>query len=193
LGKRDSGKNMNDAESIMNAAKEVGPNAANQLVEVVYAELRRLAASKLAKEPPGQTLQATALVHEAWLRLMGDENRRFEDRTHFFAAAAEAMRRILIERARRRHAVRHGGEYERVNLEEAMLASPEGDVQLLALNDALGKLELKHPIQARVVTLRYFGGMSNEEIAELLGVSLSTVKNYWVFSKAWLFREIKAG
>jgi RNA polymerase sigma factor (TIGR02999 family) len=184
---------MNDAESITNAAQGVGPKAADQLVEAVYGELRRLAASKLAKEAPGQTLQATALVHEAWLRLIGDEKRHFEDRTHFFAAAAQAMRRILIERARRRHAVRHGGEYERVNLEEEMLASPEGDVQLLALNDALEKLELKHPIQAQVVTLRYFAGMCNEEIAELLGVSLSTVKNYWVFSKAWLFREIKAG
>jgi RNA polymerase sigma factor (TIGR02999 family) len=131
------------------------------------------------------------LVHEAWLRLIGDENRRFEGRTHFFAAAAEAMRRILIDRARRRHAVRHGGEYERVHLEEDMLAGPCDDEQLLALNEALEKLELKHPIQAQVVKLRYFAGMSNEEIAELIGVSRSTVKNYWVFSKAWLFREIK--
>jgi RNA polymerase sigma factor (TIGR02999 family) len=102
------------------------------------------------------------------------------------------MRHILIDRARRRRAVRHGGEYERVNLEEEMLTSPEDDQQLLTLNDALEKLELKHPIQARVVKLRYFAGMSNEEIAELIGVSLSTVKNYWVFSKAWLFREIRS-
>jgi len=184
---------MSDAESIMNAAQEVSPKAADQLVQAVYQELRRLAASKLAKEAPGQTLQATALVHEAWLRLVGDEKRRFEDRTHFFAAAAEAMRRILIERARRRRAVRHGGEYERVYLEEDMLAGPADDEQLLALNDALQKLELKHPIQAQVVKFRYFAGMSNAEIAELIGVSLSTVKNYWVFSKAWLFREIKRG
>jgi RNA polymerase sigma factor (TIGR02999 family) len=182
---------MSDVKSIINTPQGVGARATDQLVQAVYEELRRLAASKLAREAPGQTLQPTALVHEAWLRLVGDDKRRFEDRTHFFAAAAQAMRRILIERARRRHAVRHGGQYERVHLEEDMLASPGDDEQLLALNDALEKLELKHPIQAQVVKLRYFGGMSNQEIAQLLGVSLSTVKNHWVFSKAWLFREIK--
>jgi RNA polymerase sigma factor (TIGR02999 family) len=184
---------MNDAESIMNTAQDAGPKAADQLVEVVYGELRRLAASKLAREAPGQTLQATALVHEAWLRLIGDERRRIEDRTHFLAAAAEAMRRILIERARRRRAVRHGGEYERVQMADELLASQVDDEQLLALNEALQKLEFKFPTQAQVVKLRYFAGMTNEEIAELIGVSLSTVKNYWVFSKAWLFREIKKG
>jgi RNA polymerase sigma factor (TIGR02999 family) len=184
---------MSETKAKLDAIGEGDTSAAAAFLDFVYDELRHLAASKIAREAPGQTLQATALVHEAWLRLIGDERRCFVDRTHFFAAAAEAMRRILIERARRRHAVRHGGEQERVNLEEEMLASPEGDEQLLALNDALEKLELKHPIQARVVTLRYFAGMNNEEIAELLGVSLSTVKNYWVFSKAWLFREIKAG
>jgi RNA polymerase sigma factor (TIGR02999 family) len=182
---------MNDAKSIINAAQGVGPEAPDQLVQAVYQELRRLAASKLAREAPGQTLQPTALVHEAWLRLVGDDKRRFEDRTHFFAAAAEAMRRILIDRARRRHAVRHGGQYERVQMQEDMLASPGDDEQLLALNDALQKLERKHPTQAQVVKLRYFAGMNNEEIAELLGVSISTVKNYWVFSKAWLYRDIK--
>ena len=137
--------------------------------------------------------QATALVHEAWVRLIGDENRRFENRTHFFAAAAEAIA-AHSHRARPASGTRYvyGGDYERVNLKEDMLASPEDDEQLLALNDALEKLELKHPIQASVVKFRYFAGMRNEEIAELLGVSLSTVKNYWVFSKAWLFREIKA-
>jgi RNA polymerase sigma factor (TIGR02999 family) len=166
--------------------------AATAFLDLVYDELRHLAASKMAREAPGQTLQATALVHEAWLRLIGDENRRFEDRTHFFAAAAEAMRRILIERARRRRAVRHGGEYERVTLQDEMLAGYDDDEQLLAVNDALENLELKYPMQAQVVKLRYFAGMSNEEIAKLIGVSISTVKNYWVFAKAWLFREIKA-
>ena len=182
---------MSEATAILDAIAKGDAKAPAAFLDLVYHELRRLAASKLAREAPGQTLQSTALVHEAWLRLIGDENRHFEDRTHFFAAAAEAMRRILIERVRRRRAVRHGGEYERVNLEEDMLASPEDDEQLLALNDALAKLELKHPIQAQVVKLRYFAGMSNEEIAQAMGVSLSTVKNYWVFSKAWLFREIK--
>jgi len=184
---------MNDAELILNPAQGIGLKADDELVQAVYEELRRLAANRLAKEAPGQTLQPTALVHEAWLRLAGDAKRRFEDRTHFFAAAAEAMRHILIDRARRRRAVRHGGEYERVYLQEDMLASPGDDEQLLMVNDALEDLERKHPVQGQVVKLRYFAGMSNEEIAELLGVSLSTVKNYWVFSKAWLFREIKRG
>jgi len=182
---------MNDAESILNAAPGADSKAADQLVEVVYEELHRLAASKLAKEPPGQTLQSTALVHEAWLRLQADKNRRFEGRTHFFAAAAQAMRRILIDRARWRRAVRHGGGYERVPLDGDMLASSDDDEQLLALNDALEKLALKHPDHAKVVELRHFAGMSNEEIAEVIGVSISTVKNYWVFSKAWLYKEIK--
>lgn len=183
---------MSEATVMLDAIKKGDASAPAALLDLVYDELRRLASSKLAREAPGQTLQSTALVHEAWLRLIGDENRRFENRTHFFAAAAEAMRRILIERARRRHAVRHGGEYERVHIEEDMLASPGDDEQLLALNEALEKLERKHPIQAQVVKLRYFAGMSNEEIAELIGVSLSTVKNYWVFSKAWLYREMKS-
>src|SRR5271155_244085 len=182
---------MSEATAKLDAIGKGDAEASAAFLNLVYNELRHLAASKMAREAPGQTLQATALVHEAWLRLLGDENRRFEDRTHFFAAAAEAMRRILIERARSRKAMRHGGEFERVNLEEDMLASPEGDEQLLALDDALEKLKLKHPIHARVVALRYFAGMSNEEIAALLGVSLSSVKNYWVFSKAWLFREIE--
>src|SRR5277367_4360029 len=182
---------MSETKTMLNAMRKGDTSASAAFLDLVYDELRRLAAGKMAREAPGQTLQATALVHEAWLRLIGDDNRRFENRTHFFAAAAEAMRRILIERARRRRAVRHGSEYERVTLQEEMLAGHDDDEQLLALNDALEKLELKYPTQAQVVKLRYFAGMSNEEIAELLGVSLSTVKNYWVFSKAWLFREIK--
>jgi len=182
---------MSEATSMLDAIAKGDAEAPAALLELVYEELRRLAASKMSRQTPDQTLQATALVHEAWLRLIGDQTRRFEDRTHFFAAAAEAMRHILIDRARRRRAVRHGGEYERVPLEEDMLASHDDDEQLLALNDALEKLEFKHPIGAQVVKMRYFAGMGNEEIAELIGVSLSTVKNYWVSSKAWLYREIK--
>lgn len=183
---------MPEASAMLDSIEKGDVNASAEFLDLVYNELRRLAASKLAREAPGQTLQATALVHEAWLRLMGDENRRFENRTHFYAAAAEAMRRILIERARRRHAVRHGGKYERVELQDEMLASAEADEQLLELNDALEKLEIKHPLQALVVKLRYFAGMSNEEIAFQMGISIATVKNYWVFSKAWLYRAIKS-
>lgn len=184
---------MSEATAILDAIGKGDAEAPAAFLNLVYTELRRLAASKMVREAPGQTLQATALVHEAWLRLIGDQNRRFQDRTHFFAAAAEAMRRILIERARRRHAVRHGGDYERVNLQDEMLASHDDDEQLLALDDALEKLERAHAVHAQVVKLRYFAGMSNEEIAELIGISVSTVKNYWVFSKAWLYREVKAG
>src|SRR5271170_3679080 len=149
---------MSEATVILDAMRKGDAEAPAAFLNLVYSELRHLAASKMAREAPGQTLQATALVHEAWLRLVGDENRRFEDRTHFFAAAAEAMRRILIERARRRHAVRHGGGYDKVNLRDDILASPGEDEQLLALNDALEKLERKHPVPAQVVKLRYFAG-----------------------------------
>ena len=182
---------MSEATALLDAIRKGDPEAPAALLELAYDELRRLAASKMFREAPGQTLQATALVHEVWLRLVGGEKRNFEGRTHFFAAAAEAMRHILIDRARRRRAVRHGGQLKRVDLHEDMLANPDDDEQLLLLNDALENLEHKYPIQAQVVKLRYFTGMSNEEIGELLGVSLSTVKNYWIFSKAWLFREIK--
>ena len=185
------GENVSEATQLLSAVEQGSPKAAEELLDLVYEELRHLAASKMAHEAPGHTLQTTALVHEAWLRLVGDENRRFENRTHFFAAAAEAMRRILIDRARRRHAERHGGGYQRVTLEDDLLANPDDDEQLLALNDALEKLALKNPAQAQVVKLRYFAGMTNEEIAQLMGISLSTVKNYWTFSKAWLFHEIK--
>lgn len=177
----------------MNAvAKGDDPGAAGELLTLVYNELRRLAENKMAREAPGQTLQSTALVHEAWMRLVGDGNPQFENRAHFFGAAAEAMRRILIDRARRRKTVRHGGGYVRVNLEEDLLANPENDEQLLAVNDAIEKLAAQRPVQAKVVKLRYFAGMTNEEISEVLGISVSTVKNYWVFSRAWLFNEITA-
>ena len=183
---------MTDNPAILDALTKGDTGAPAALVESLYDELRQLAAGKMFREAPGQTLQATALVHEAWLRLMRDKKRRFENRTHFLAAAAEAMRRILIERARRRHAVRHGGELERAYVEVDMLGSPAEDEKLLLLNDALDNLERRHPAQAQVVKLRYFAGMTNEEIAELLKVSVSSIKNYWVFSKAWLLRDIKA-
>jgi len=182
---------MSDA-TIMMAAVEAGdPKAAEQLLVLVYDELRRLAASKLAQEAPGQTLQPTALVHEAWLRLVGDQNPSFKDRTHFFRASAEAMRHILIDRARRKKTERHGGNYRRVDFEDFDLATPSADEQLLVVNEALDKLAAEHPVQAELVKLRYFAGLTNEEVSEVLGISISTVKNYWAFSRAWLLNEIE--
>lgn len=179
--------------TLMLAAVERGePRAAEQLLALVYDELRRLAAFKLKSEAPGHTLQPTALVHEAWLRLIGGGDRSFNNRAHFFRAASEAMRRILIDRARRKLAQRHGGGFKRVDLEEADLAAPEAEAQLLAVNEALVKFEQEYAVQAEVVKLRYFSAMTIEEVADILGISVSTVKNYWNFSRAWLLNEIKS-
>ena len=178
----------------MLAAVERGePQAADKLIQLVYNELRGLAAFKMAQEPHGQTLQPTALVHEAWLKLIGCGNPSFKSRAHFFSAAAQAMRHILIDRARRKQTRRHGGDFQRVAFDEIDLAAPPPDEQLLALDEALEKFALKYPLQAEVVKLRYFAGMTNEEVSELLTISLSTVKNYWNFSRAWLFEEIGGG
>lgn len=182
---------MSDATLLLNALEQGDPTAAEKLLDLLYEELRRLAASKMAQEAPGQTLQPTALVHEAWLRLTGTSNQTFQNRAHFFSAAAEAMRRILIDNARRKLAQRHGGGYERVDLEEHNLAAPIDDQLLLAVHEGLDKLAGEHPLQAKVVKLRYFAGMTNEETAEVLGVSVATVKNYWSFARAWLLHEIK--
>jgi RNA polymerase sigma factor (TIGR02999 family) len=186
-----SGENhMSDATVILAAVNAGDAKAAEELLVLVYDELRRLAASKLAYEAPGQTLQPTALVHEAWLRLVGDRNPSFKDREHFFRASAEAMRRILIDRARRKRTHRHGGTYQRVDFEDIDPAAPAVDGQLLEVNDALDKLALEHPVQAELVKLRYFAGLTNEEVAGVLGISVSTAKNYWTFSRAWLLNEI---
>jgi RNA polymerase sigma factor (TIGR02999 family) len=182
---------VGEATLLLAAVQQGDPKAADKLLELVYEELRALAARKMAHELPGQTLQPTALVHEAWLRLVGSENPSFENRAHFFSAAAEAMRRILIERARRRSSLRRGGAYQRVDMDQANLATPEADAELLAVDEALNELTKEYPVQAEVVKLRYFGGRKNEEIAQLLGVSISTVKNYWSFSKAWLIQRIR--
>ena len=182
---------MGDATLLLNAVERGDAKAADKLLELVYSELRALAAHKMAQERPGQTLQPTALVHEAWMRLVGSETPNFQNRAHFFSAAAEAMRRILIDRARRRRTQRHGGKYERVNLDDYDLAAPEADDELLAVNEALEQLSKEHPLQAEVVKLRYFGGRTNEEVAQILDVSLATVKNYWAFSRAWLHQHIK--
>jgi len=182
---------MSDATLLLTAVEQGDPSAAEQLLALLYGELRRLATSKMAHEAPGQTLQPTALVHEAWLRLVASKNPKFENRAHFFSAAAEAMRRILIDRARRKLTQRHGGGFERVDLDGHDLAAPAADEQLLAVHDVLDNLAKEHPIQAEVVKLRYFVGMTNEETAEALGVSVATVKNYWTFARTWVFNEIK--
>ena len=182
---------MSEATLLLTAVERGDAKAANELLELVYSELRALATHKMAQEARDQTLQPTALVHEAWLRLVGANNPKFENRAHFFAAAAEAMRRILIDRARRKLTQRHGGGYERVELEEQNMAAPDADEQLLAVHEALDKLALEHPAQAQVVKLRYFAGMTNEEVANVLGVSVATVKNYWTFARTWIFQEIK--
>lgn len=174
---------------LLTAVDQGKPEAAEQLLELVYEDLRRLAANKMAREMPGQTLQPTALVHEAWLRLVGSKNPNFENRAHFFSAAAEAMRRILIDLARRKLAERHGGGFERIDLNGKDLPAPD-DRQLLAVHEVLDGFAKQFPVQAEVVKLRYFTGMTNEEIAQVLGISLSTVKNYWTFARTWIFEEV---
>jgi RNA polymerase sigma factor (TIGR02999 family) len=147
----------------------------------------------MAHESPGQTLQPTALVHEAWLRLAGSENQKWDGRAHFFAAAAEAMRRILIDKARRKRALRHGGGQQRVDLDDVAVASPiDDDDQLLAVHEALDKLAAQNKREAELVKLRYFVGLTLEEAAEVLGISARTADNYWAHARAWLFRELKA-
>ena len=169
------------------------PRAADELLTLVYEELRKLAAQKMAHESPGQTLQATALVHEAWLRLGGDQQPNWQNRGHFFAAAAEAMRRILIDNARRKLAVRHGGVLERVPWDDLELpAVVEDHDQLLAVNEALDRLAAEDKAKAELVKLRYFVGLTIEEAAQALGISEPTAKRWWAYSRAWLFREIQS-
>jgi RNA polymerase sigma factor (TIGR02999 family) len=182
---------MNDATLLLTAIEQGDPTAADKLLELLYEELRKLAAGKMAREAPGNTLQPTALVHEAWLRMVGARNPAFENRAHFFSAAAEAMRRILIDRARRKLRLRHGGNLERVDLDEQDIAAPGDDSQILAVHEALDELAKVHPMQAEVIKLRYFAGMTNEETAEALDISVATVKNYWTFARTWVFNKIK--
>lgn len=166
--------------------------AANRLLPLVYEELRRLAAQKMARESPGQTLQATALVHEAWLRLGGDRQATWQNRAHFFAAAAGAMRHILIDNARRKNALRHGGQAERVHLDldSLELAAGMDDGQLLALHEALDGLAAHDIVKAELVKLRFFAGLTMIEAAKVLGLSEPTAKRHWAYARAWLYREI---
>jgi RNA polymerase sigma factor (TIGR02999 family) len=176
---------MSEVTRILLAIDEGDPSAAEQLLPLVYVELRKLAAAKLAQEKPGQTLQATALVHEAYLRLVGDgADSPWDNRGHFFAAAAEAMRRILVEQARRKRRQRHGGDLKRVELIET--AAPEDDDRLLALDEALTKLGEEDPRAARVVELRHFAGLGHEEVAATLGITVYQARQKWTYARAWL-------
>jgi RNA polymerase sigma factor (TIGR02999 family) len=173
---------------LLEAARGGDPRAAAELLPLVYAALRKLAAAKLACEKPGQTLDATALVHEAYLRLVGDQ--QFDGRGHFFAAAAEAMRRILVEQARRRKSLKRGGGAERESVEPDQIASPTPDDELLALNDALTDFAAQHPDKAELVKLRYFAGLTADEAAAVLNLSPSTADRHWAFARAWLKRAM---
>jgi RNA polymerase sigma factor (TIGR02999 family) len=183
---------MSDVTRILSAIEQGDPHAAEELLPLVYDELRRLAARKVAQESPGQTLQATALVHEAYLRLVGAaDDARWDNRGHFFAAAAEAMRRILVEKARRKNRVRHGGGHARVDLDEACsVVRPPSD-DLLALDEALTRLAARDPIRAELVKLRFFAGLTMPEAARALGLSLATAERYWTFARVWLYAELE--
>ena len=183
---------MSDVTQILNAAARGDAKATDELLPLVYQELRRLAAYRMANEASGHTLQPTALVHEAYLRLVGaSESQQWDGRTHFFAAAAEAMRRILIEAARRKKRLKHGGELERVTIEGMDLPLPMPDDELLALDEALNRLTTVDERAANVVKLCFFVGMTQQEAAKELGISLATAERFWSFARAWLFREMK--
>jgi RNA polymerase sigma factor (TIGR02999 family) len=184
---------MSEVTRILSALEQGDPTAAEQLLPLVYDELRKLAAQKLAQEQQGQTLEATALVHEAYLRLVDAEQaQHWNSRGHFFAAAAEAMRRILVENARRKQRVKHGGDRERVEIDLANLPTRMASEELIALDDALARLGQEDPVKARLVTLRYFGGMSIEQACEILGIARVTAHRYWVYARAWLHQQITA-
>jgi RNA polymerase sigma factor (TIGR02999 family) len=178
---------MSEVTHILSAIEQGDPSAAEQLLPLIYEELRQLAAQKLAQEAPGQTLQATALVHEAYVRLVGcASNQTWDNRGHFFAAAAEAMRRILIDRARHKNSRKAGGGRRRVDLDEIELTLDEPDLELLALDDALRELERKYPRKAEVVKLRFFAGLTTAQAAAALGISTSTAENDWAYARSWL-------
>ncbi|HEX9047776.1 MAG TPA: sigma-70 family RNA polymerase sigma factor [Verrucomicrobiae bacterium] len=183
---------MNDITVILQAMGQGDKQASEELLPVVYQELRRLAAVRMAKEGAGQTLQPTALVHEAWLQLAGDGARNWQNRAHFFGAAADAMRRILIDNARRKAAIKRGGDYERVDIEALEIAAATPDEHILLVNEALERLGREDPERARIVTLKFFGGLTNEEIAENLGIGLRTVVRQWSLAKIKMFQWLRA-
>ena len=185
---------MSEVTRILSAIEQGDPTAAEQLLPLVYGELRQLAAQKLAQEKPGQTLEATALVHEAYLRLLGEgEEPHWDSRGHFFAAAAEAMRRILVENARRKGSQKRGGDRGRADIDVSELAAPQLREDLLALDDALNQLAAADPEAARLVQLRYFAGLTLAEAAQVLGVSARTADRLWAYARAWLHQALEGG
>ena len=183
---------MSDITQILQAIGRGEGRASEELLPLVYSELRRLAAARMAQELSGQTLQATALVHEAWLRLVSDGDRTWQNRAHFFGAAAEAMRRILIENARRKSRLRHGGGQMRLDVESVELAETTPDDKILLIDEALEQLERTDPERARIVTLKFFGGLTNQEVADSLGISERSVDRQWAYAKVWLYRCIRS-
>jgi RNA polymerase sigma factor (TIGR02999 family) len=184
---------MSDVTRILSAIEPGDPRAAEQLLPLVYDELRRLAAQRLAREQPGQTLQATALVHEAYVRLVGSTDPGWNGRGHFFAAAAEAMRRILVERARRKKRLRHGGGAHRVDFSQVDVVDDVPSEDLLALDEALERLVRIDPAAAQLVKLRYFAGLTMAQAAESLGIPLRTAERSWAYARSWLHREVTQG
>jgi RNA polymerase sigma factor (TIGR02999 family) len=180
---------MNEVTRILEAIGQGDAQSAGRLFPLVYDELRRLAAAQIAREKPGQTLDATALVHEAYLRMVGEQ--QFENRRHFFAAAAESMRRILVENARRKQSQKRGGGRQRIDLDLEQAVASETNEPLLALDEALNLLEVRHPEKAQLVKLRYFAGMTIEQAADTLGISVTTANRWWSYARAWLHEEIR--
>jgi RNA polymerase sigma factor (TIGR02999 family) len=182
---------MSEITQVLQAIGRGEGRASEELLPLVYQELRRLAAARMAQEAAGQTLQPTAVVHEAWLRLVADGDRTWENRAHFFGAAAEAMRRILIENARRKSRLKRGGGLSRLDIDGLDLAAATPDDKVLLINEALETLQTEDPEKARIVVLKFFGGLTNQEVAENLGVTERTVERQWAYAKAWIFRSIQ--
>jgi len=182
---------MSDVTHILVEVSRGNGQATDELLPLVYDELRRIAGARMAQEAAGQTLQPTALVHEAWLRMVGEGARTWENRAHFFGAASEAMRRILIENARRKSRLKRGGDRERVDIADLDLAAAAPDDKMLLINEALEQLKAEDPEKARIVVMKFFGGLTNQEVAKALDVTERTVERQWAYAKAWLFRQVR--